>query len=428
MDDLPSAIVVEILSRVNDSSDLARCRLVSRNFRSLSYDVRAISIICSHDRFARSRAPETRSLTFPFKSVVDNLVSLLRDRQLESLSLGVEEFFTDGNCEFDESDDLHLTATDFVSRWLPGIGRQLRLLSISDLWLQSCWRQSEVLALISDCCEHLLSLEVRKAWLSVEGLKPMPALASLTLEIIRLDDEDLEKMNACFPSLEHLNLIGVGGLKQPKIHLPRLKTCRWTASHVPFSIAVHAPLLTDLNLVCVSPRVLSLRTPSLRRLHLKVKQVGLVEADRLLHLNSLTLDSSSGLQSLLRSLAAGDDADNEAEEAPLVDLTTAFPNLEELEMLPSASLDLAAPSAIPKPVFVPARRRLRRLTLHLQELPISLAASIYSVLLACGHPQSIVILLHGNLPNEEEPSVDSFVSVCANDFPHIKWSWAAGTL
>ncbi|CAA6660948.1 unnamed protein product [Spirodela intermedia] len=398
MDDLPSAIVVEILSRVNDSSDLAR-------------------IICSHDRFARSRAPETRSLTFPFKSVVDNLVSLLRDRQLESLSLGVEEFFTDGNCEFDESDDLHLTATDFVSRWLPGIGRQLRLLSISDLWLQSCWRQSEVLALISDCCEHLLSLEVRKAWLSVEGLKPMPALASLTLEIIRLDDEDLEKINACFPSLEHLNLIGVGGLKQPKIHLPRLKTCRWTASHVPFSIAVHAPLLTDLSLVCVSPRVLSLRTPSLRRLHLKVKQVGLVEADRLLHLNSLTLDSSSGLQSLLRSLAAGDDADNEAEEAPL-----------ELEMLPSASLDLAAPSAIPKPVFVPARRRLRRLTLHLRELPISLAASIYSVLLACGHPQSIVILLHGNHPNEEEPSVDSFVSVCANDFPDIKWSWATGTL
>lgn len=255
----------------------------------------------------------------------------------------------------------------------------------------------------------------------------MLALASLTLEVIRLDDEDLEKINACFPSLEHLNLIGVGGLKQPKIYLPRLKTCRWTASHVPFSISVHAPLLTDLNLVCVSPRVLSLRTPSLRRLHLEVKQVGLVEADRFLHLNSLTLDSSSGLQSLLRSLAAGDDADNEAEEVPLVDLATAFPHLEELELLPSAWRDLAAPASIAEPVLAPARQRLRRLTLHLRELPIFVAASISTALLACGHPQRIVVLLHGNHP-DEKPSMNRFVSECANRFPGIKWSWAAGTL
>ncbi|RWR73219.1 F-box/LRR-repeat protein [Cinnamomum micranthum f. kanehirae] len=39
--------------------------------------------------------------------------------------------------------------------------------------------------------KNLLNLELKNAWLSVVGLKPMPTLASLTLEFMRLDDEDL---------------------------------------------------------------------------------------------------------------------------------------------------------------------------------------------------------------------------------------------
>lgn len=97
----------------------------------------------------------------------------------------------------------------------------------------------------------LLELEIKNAWLSVDGLAPMPRLTTLTLEFIRLDDENLEKVNKCFPSLQVLNLIGVGGLKEPMIHLTHLRTFRWTLSNAPISISMVAPNLTNLTLNCM---------------------------------------------------------------------------------------------------------------------------------------------------------------------------------
>ena len=63
---------------------------------------------------------------------------------------------------------------------------------------------------------NLVKLVVRNAWLSVDGLCLMPTLTYLTLEFVRLDDEDLSRINACFPNLTQLNLIGVGGLKETR--------------------------------------------------------------------------------------------------------------------------------------------------------------------------------------------------------------------
>lgn len=56
----------------------------------------------------------------------------------------------------------------------------------------------------------LLELELKNAWLSVDGLNPMLKLTNLTLEFIRLQDEDLTMVNYSFPYLQVLNLIGVG--------------------------------------------------------------------------------------------------------------------------------------------------------------------------------------------------------------------------
>jgi hypothetical protein len=58
----------------------------------------------------------------------------------------------------DESDDLYLTDVRFVKECLPRIAGQLRSLSVSDFWFQSYWRKSEVLSLISSCCEFPLRL------------------------------------------------------------------------------------------------------------------------------------------------------------------------------------------------------------------------------------------------------------------------------
>nr|DAD26740.1 TPA_asm: hypothetical protein HUJ06_028208 [Nelumbo nucifera]DAD26741.1 TPA_asm: hypothetical protein HUJ06_028209 [Nelumbo nucifera] len=63
-------------------------------------------------------------------------------------SIGVEKPFR-GILTANESDDLYLTTVNFVSQWLPTISGQLKSLAISDFWIQSCWRRSEVLSLIA---------------------------------------------------------------------------------------------------------------------------------------------------------------------------------------------------------------------------------------------------------------------------------------
>nr|DAD42661.1 TPA_asm: hypothetical protein HUJ06_000891 [Nelumbo nucifera] len=194
MDELPPAIVLEILNRLNDSVDLARCRLASKTLNAVSCDVRSLKILCSFDRYLKSK------------------------RNIEFITIGVEKPFW--GIPDDESDDLYLTTVNFVSQWLSAISRQLKSLAISNFWIQS---SCSGLIFVFFVGHSLLELEVKNAWLSVEGLKSMPVLTSLTLEFIRLDDEDLDKVNECFPSLQVLNLISVGGLRNPRVHLLQLK-------------------------------------------------------------------------------------------------------------------------------------------------------------------------------------------------------------
>lgn len=157
MDELPPSLVLEILSRLTDSTDLARCRVVSKTFNTLSHDVRSINLFCSMSRYLKSRSPETGQLVTPFKTVFKDLVH--RCGRLDSVSLGVDKSL--GGISFDdvedESDDLYLTDCTFVKAWLPRIAQDLKSLSISDFWVQSCWRRSEALSLISSSCEFLLS-------------------------------------------------------------------------------------------------------------------------------------------------------------------------------------------------------------------------------------------------------------------------------
>lgn len=162
LEDLPSSLLIDILSRVRDAGDLAAARLASRFLRSLSLSVSAVALRCSHRRFLRSRHPATRHLVLPFKTLVLNNLSRLNSTLLD-LSIGIEKPFAaaeeDGPMaveeeeELDDSDDLHLTAMDFVAGWVEIVGRRLRSLEISDYWIQSCWRRSEALAIISDGCK-----------------------------------------------------------------------------------------------------------------------------------------------------------------------------------------------------------------------------------------------------------------------------------
>ncbi|KAL3744803.1 hypothetical protein ACJRO7_013982 [Eucalyptus globulus] len=292
MEDLPHHLILDILGRLPDSADVARFRAASRTLNAAARGVTSVALLCSLARYLRSRSPDTRSLVVPFKSLVASAV--LGWGAVESVAIGVDASFADSfeDMEDDESgDDMYLMEVGFLAGWLPRVCEGLRALSISDFWVQSCWRRSDVLALVSSCCRSLCELELKNAWLSVDGLNPLPSLTSLTLEFIRLDDENLSKLCTCFSLLQVLNLRGVGGLKEPKIHLPDLRSCQWTVSNVPISLAIYAPRLVKLRLKCIKPRSLVLETPALSDFDLSIVQADDLQVKDLISLKSLKLDS-----------------------------------------------------------------------------------------------------------------------------------------
>nr|XP_051223317.1 F-box/LRR-repeat protein At4g29420-like isoform X2 [Lolium perenne] len=300
LDPLPAAILADVLGRVADTGDLAACRLASRALLAASYHCPRVSLSAAARARRRRREGVVGDGGAAFRSAAANFAALIGP-YLRSLALDASEGhgFPDDAMwveegEFDEGDDLHLTTGESVASWAAtAAGPALREVDIADFWPQSCWRKAEALPVISRLCptlqevdvadfsppprwlkaealpvishfcHNLLKLRLKNARLSVDGLKIMPNLTHLALEFILLDDENLGTLNKCFPCLLTLNLVGVGGLKNPKIHLSQLKTCHWEVSNVPESLAIHAPNLVYLELKCVRPEILILDTPSL---------------------------------------------------------------------------------------------------------------------------------------------------------------------
>ncbi|XP_059633060.1 F-box/LRR-repeat protein At4g29420 [Cornus florida] len=432
MDDLPPSLIIEILSRLNDSADLARCRLASKTLNALSREVRFVNLQCSFERYRKSRSPATKSVITPFKTIFKNLIS--SSRIVESVSVGVDKPLRGISYDDveDESDDLYLTDVNFVSLWLPRLSGQLKSISISDFWIQSCWRRSEVLSLISLCCHSLIALELKNAWLSVDDLNQMPMLTSLTLEYIRLDDEDLSKVNDCFPSLQVLNLIGVGGLKEPKIHLLHLKTCQWTVSNAPLSLTIVAPNLVKLKLECVKPGSLIIRTPLLSDFHLSLAKASNFEIKECNNLKSLQLESKD-LCSLVGMFSCGKaikiltlDSPNWAESLEMTKFSLesvfhVFPNLSSLTLGPGAwskgeTCFLAGGSEIGS-AMKGLKTIIARVVVHDIEMTLSF---ILYLLEKCTNLADMALLIHHEV--EINISRDLILSCMAN-CPRVRWRW-----
>uniref|UniRef100_A0A5B7BTK3 Putative F-box/RNI-like superfamily protein n=1 Tax=Davidia involucrata TaxID=16924 RepID=A0A5B7BTK3_DAVIN len=432
MDDLPPPLILDILSRLNDSTDLARCRLASKTLNALSHEVRFINLQCSFERYTKSRSPETKSLITPFKTIFKTLIS--NSRNVESVSIGVEKTLRGISFDEleDESDDLYLTDVNFVSEWLPGVSGLLRSISISDFWIQSCWRRSQVLSLISSCCHSLLELQLKNAWLSVDGLNPMPQLTSLTLEFIRLDDEDLNKVNSCFPSLQVLNLIGVGGLKDPRIHLLRLRTCQWTVSNAPLSLTIVAPNLVKLKLKCVKPKSLVIETPLLSDFHLSLEKANNFEVNEFHNLKSLQLESTD-LCSLIGTFRSGRTVKYLKADSPkwaqslemtnfsLDELFNVFPNVSSLTLGPGAWSETetcfhAGGLEIRSGMKV-LKEMIAYLVLHDVDITLSF---ILSVLEKCTNLTDVALLIHREVDSN---IASNLISRCMAHCPRVRWRW-----
>ncbi|KAG8367289.1 hypothetical protein BUALT_Bualt16G0056900 [Buddleja alternifolia] len=433
MDDLlPPPLLLEILNRLRDSADVARCRVASTTFNALAPEIRSVDLRCSYLRYAKSRCPLTTSSITPFKAVFTKLISELRI--VERISIGVEKpmrLVAYDDLE-DEDDDLFLSDVNFVKEWLPRVCGSLRSVSISDFWVQSCWRRSDVLSLISSYCLNLLELEIKNAWLSVDGLTSMPKLTTLTLEFIRLDDENLSKLNECFPWLQVLNLIGVGGLKEPRLHLMHLKTCHWTLSNAPISISIIAPSLSKLTLTCVKPNFLLIETPLLSYLKLSMENAGNFGVKEFSHLRKLTLESTS-LRNLLITFPFGATVKNltvystrwevpaGVSKSILELLLSTFPNVSSLTLTSGAWSEFESYSALVGLESRVEMNGLKKITAYLtvNDSEVTLS-TIFSLLDNCSNLSDMAMFVHRDVVSNVTSSI---ISKCMAHCGRVRWKW-----
>ncbi|PWA66822.1 F-box/RNI-like superfamily protein [Artemisia annua] len=294
MDTLPEPILFDILSRL-DSADVTRLRLTSNTFETLYPELRSINLQCTFKWFLHSSARVSNSsnssqTVTPFKTVVINLISDLR--VVESVRIGITNtlrYLPDGY--FDEKeDDLHLTDVDFIMEWLPRVSETLKSLSITDFFIQSVRRRTNVLFLISVYCQNLVDLELKYAWLFTPTLNPMPMLTTLTLEQVRFSDKLLNELNECFPNLQVLNLIDISGLVYPIIRLLNLKSFHFAVNSW-LALTIVTPNLLFLKLECSRTGKLFVEAPALSEFHLTLDKAGTFSIKMFENLNTLVLES-----------------------------------------------------------------------------------------------------------------------------------------
>lgn len=291
----------------------------------------------------------------------------------------------------------------------------------------------DLTVLFSMCVGNkLVELQIRNAWLSVDGLKPMPTLSKLTLEYIRLDDEDLNKMNVSFPGLQVLNLMGVGGLKEPKIHLLQLKSCKWTVSNAVYSVAIVAPNLVKLSLKCVRPRLLLIETPSLADLHLSIEEASNFKVQEFVNLTNLHLESLD-LHRLLCSLPFGKTIKNLklglTKPAELMGvakfgfefLFSVFPNVSSLSLTPWAWSVLEM-YLCPEDDEVRTRMKgLKEITAYLEIHDFETTLSfIFSILDNCFNLSEMKLFIHRDVVFHV---TNTLISRCMARCPRVTWRW-----
>ncbi|CAI9293234.1 unnamed protein product [Lactuca saligna] len=439
MDNLPATLVFQILSRLDDSADVARCRAAWKTFDTVAPDLPWINLQYPLKRYIelRSRGSDSSSsssLPSPLKTIILHLIS--NSRSLESVHIGAENLPLDvshADVE-DYGDDMYLTDGAFVKEWLPRVSGTLKSLSISDFWVHSGWRRSEVLPLVSACCHNLLELELKHAWLSVKNMNPMPMLTSLTLEFIRLEDKNLTELNKSFPNLQVLNLIDVRGLKLPTIHLLHLKTFQWTITDAQSCLILITPNLTTLSLECRKVVALYIEAPLLSDLHLAIDHLGAVSVKTFENLKSLSLKSSY-ICSLIQkfphlktienlTLNSGDLAVGAVDDSKftLKKMLTYFPTVTSVCFKTSAWLSFEVLYESFDRVCLDGRLGLTTFRGYLLRVDPALTFSLVACVLdQCKNLVDVSFLIHRD--HAAAHISRHFMDWCVARWPRLKWRW-----
>ncbi|KAI3754213.1 hypothetical protein L1987_53992 [Smallanthus sonchifolius] len=412
MDRLPYCLLLQILSRLKDSADVARCRVASKAFNTVFPGLRSICL--KQHINSRSRV-----------SVFLNLISKLE--AVESVCIVLQ-------LPACESDNLYLVDGDFAKEWLPRVSGSLKSLSLSGFLCEHQWN---VLPLISSHCHNLVNLRLKLASLSVHNLNPMPMLTNLALEFVTLEDEHLNKLNKCFPNLQVLNLVGVRGLKDPKIHLLNLKTCLWPvfSNHLR-SLTVIAPKLIALIVGCTMPVAFRVEAPMLYHLHIRFP--ALTNADAFVpkkfeNLKSLWLEapyidsmlSEFPITKTVESLTVGSNKKalryTTCSKFTLRKAFTVLPNLSSLCIRSTAWSELEACLNLEDWEILDGKKGLKTICAYVTLADQSLAfSSLACVLDQCVSLSDVSLLIHRK---DFGRVYESFMSKCIARWPRLKWRW-----
>ncbi|CAI9293248.1 unnamed protein product [Lactuca saligna] len=434
MDTLPETLVLEILSRLGDSADVARCRAAWKTFNTVSPGLQSINLQwplsgCIESRSRVSNASSSSQVTSPLKTIFLNVLSNLI--VVESVRIGVKNLPRDllqADVE-DKANDLHLTDVDFIMEWLPKVSSSLKSLSVSDFWAQSCRRRSSVLSLLSTYCHNLAELEVKNAWLSVENLNQMLMVTSLTLDCIRLDDKELIQLNKSFPNLQVLNLIDVRGLKLPTIHLLHLKTCHWTITDAPPFVTVIAPNLITLTIEGKKPAAVHVDAPLLTHFHLSIPHADSLLVEKFENLKTLCIEASF-LYPLLAHFRYTDSVENLTLDSQgltkgpfgsfkftLQNLFNIFPNMTSLCFGSRAWSEFEVRGSI----FGIGMEGLKTFCGYLMIVDLSLTLSwVACVLDQCYNLVDVSLLIHRNVSSNVSKD---FMRTCMLRWPKVNWKW-----
>ncbi|KAK9048364.1 hypothetical protein SSX86_032672 [Deinandra increscens subsp. villosa] len=423
MDELTDSLLLRILSQLNDSADVARCRVAWKAFDAVFPGLRSINLRCSWDWYHSERIR-------PFKTVFLDHISKLET--VESVSIVLLDYLMDALDRV--NDDSYLTGEDFTNHWLPRVSGSLKSLSICDHRSQN---PSVVLPLISAYCHNLLKLKLKCVWLSVDNMNPMPMLTSLTLEHTDLVDEPLNDFNKCFPNLQFLKLLHVQGLRDPKIHLLNLKTCHLDVHDDMGSLTLITPNLITLKLECFSSVAeLHVEAPMLSRFHLSLYVVkpGSLTLKRFENLKTLWLQSYycgfllSELIPLIKTVKKltlgsryGTKPDAPNPKLTLGKVFAIFPNLSSLCIRASAWSELEACLDPQSLEILDGMKGLKRICAYLMLVDPSLTFStVACVLDQCVGLLEVSLLFHDDVVGTVS---ESFMSKCMARWPGLKWRW-----
>ncbi|KAK1437584.1 hypothetical protein QVD17_03378 [Tagetes erecta] len=275
----------------------------------------------------------------------------------------------------------------------------------------------------------------------------MPMLTSLTLASTRLCDRQLSKLVEYLPNLQVLNLEGVIGVQELKIHHFNLKTCHLVVNTVVHncqeSITLVTPNLIALKVVSALKATLHVEAPMLSRFHLSIPalcnacefHVKGFEYLKTLWLECNHIGSSLSRFPITRTLEnltlssrnKPPRVDARGSQATIRKVFTIFPNVSSLCIKSNTWLELEACLDPQGWEILDGRKGLRTIRGYLMLVDLSLTFScVARVVDQCVGLSEVSLLINRDVIYHRDDSghvPKSFMSKCMARWPELKWRW-----